>query len=44
MIRVTNEELRRRAGIESEMASRVEQGVLRWIGQVERPDEYCIAR
>ena len=46
MDRVRNEEVRRRAGIERELASRVDQRVLRWFGRwhVERMDEYCMAR
>ena len=40
MDRVRNEEVRRRAGIERELASRVDQRVLRWFGHVERMDEY----
>ena len=44
MDRVRNEEVRRRAGIERELASRADQRVLRWFGHVERIDEYCIAR
>ena len=43
MDRVRNEEVRRRAGIERELASRADQRVLRWYGHVERMDEYCIA-
>ena len=35
-----NEEVRRRAGIERELASRADQRVLRWFGHVERMDEY----
>ena len=38
--RVRNEEVRRRAGIEREFASRTDQRVLRWFGHVERMDEY----
>ena len=38
--RVGNEEVRRRAGIERELASRADQRVLRWFGHVERMDEY----
>ena len=38
MDRVRNEEVRRRAGIETESASRADQGVLRWLGT--RMDEY----
>ena len=44
MDRVRNEELRRRAGIERELASRADQRVLRWFGHVERLDEYRMAR
>ena len=44
MDRVRNEEVRRRAGIERELASRTDQRVLRWFGHVERMDEYCMAR
>ena len=45
MDRVRNEEVRRRAGIERELAaSRADQRVLRWFGHVERKDEYRIAR
>ena len=36
MDRVRNEEVRRRAGIERELASRADQRVLRWFGHVER--------
>ena len=35
-----NEEMRRRAEIEIEVASRADQRVLRWFGHVERMDEY----
>ena len=42
--RVRNEEVRRRAGIEMELASRADQRVLRWFGHVERIDEYRMAR
>ena len=41
---VRNEEVCRRAGIDRELASRVDQRVLRWFGHVERMDEYCMAR
>ena len=34
-----NEEVRKRAGIERELASRADQRVLRWFGHVERMDE-----
>ena len=44
MDRVRNEEVRRRAGIERELASRANQRVLRWFGHVERMDEYRMAR
>ena len=33
MDRVWNEEVRRRAGIERELANRADQRVLRWFGQ-----------
>ena len=39
-----NEEVRRRAGIEIELASRTDQRVLRWFGHVERMDRYRMAR
>ena len=41
---VRNEEVRRRAGIERELANRADQRVLRWFGHVERMDEYRMAR
>ena len=44
MDRVWNEEVRRRAGIDRELASRTDQRVLRWFGHVERMDEYRLAR
>ena len=44
MDRVRNEEVRRRAGIERELASRADQRVLRWFGHVERMDDYRMAR
>ena len=44
MDRVRNEEARRRAGIERELASRADQRVLRWFGNVERMDDYRMAR
>ena len=44
MDRVRNEEVRRRAGIEIELASRADQRVLSWFGHVERMDEYRMAR
>ena len=42
--RVRNEEVRRRAGIERELASRADQRVLIWFGHVERMDEYRMTR
>ena len=36
--------MRRRARIETELASRVDQRVLRWFRHVERIDEYYMAR
>ena len=44
MDRVRSEKVRRRAGIERELASRADQRVLRWFGHVERMDEYRRAR
>ena len=44
MDRVRNEVVRRRAGIERELASRADQRVLRWFGHVERMDQYRMAR
>ena len=44
MDRVRNEEVRRRAEIERELASRADQRVLRWFGHVERMEEYRMAR
>ena len=44
MDRVRNEEVRRRAGLEIELASRAVPRVLRWFGGVERMDEYRMAR
>ena len=38
MDRVRNKDVRRRAGIERELASRADQRVLRWFGHVERMD------
>ena len=40
MDRVRNEEVRRIAGIEKELASRADQRVLRWFGHLEKMDEY----
>ena len=42
--RVGNEEVRRRAGIERELASRADQRVLRWLRHVERTDQYRLAK
>ena len=36
--------MRRRAGIEMELASRAYQRVLRWFGLLERMDDYRLAR
>ena len=44
MDRGRNEEVRRRAGIEMELASRADQRVLRWFGHVERMDDCHMAR
>ena len=44
MNRVRNEEARRRAGIERELASKADQRVLRWFGHYERMDEHRMAR
>ena len=44
MDRVRNEEVRRRAGIERELASRADKRVLRRFGHVERMDDYHMAR
>ena len=41
---VRNEELRWRAGIERELASRADQRGLRWFGHGERMDEYRMTR
>ena len=43
MDRVKNEEVRMRAGIERELASRAAQRVFRWFGHVERMAEYRLA-
>ena len=40
MDRVINEDVRMRDRIERELASRADQGVLRWFGHVKRMDEY----
>ena len=39
-----NEEVHMRAGIERELAAKVDQRVLRWFGLVERMDVYRILR
>ena len=44
MGRVRNQEMRRRTGIERELASRADQRVLRWVWHMERMDEYRMAR
>ena len=44
MDRVRNEELRKRPGIEKELASSADQRVLRWFGHAERMDEYRMAK
>ena len=44
MDRVRNEEVRRRGGIERELASRADQRLLRWFGHMETIDEYRMAR
>ena len=44
MDRVRNEEVRMRAGIERELASRADQRVFSWFGHVERMDENHMAR
>ena len=44
MDRVRTEEVRRRAGIERELASRADQRVLKWFRLVERMDDYRMAR
>ena len=44
MDRVRKDEVRRRVGIERELASTADQRVLRWFGHVERMDEYRLAR
>ena len=44
MDRVRNEEVRMRAGIEWELASRADQRALRWFGHVDRMDDYRMAR
>ena len=44
MERVRNEEVRIRAAIETELASRTDQRVLRWFLHVERMGDYRMAR
>ena len=44
MDRVRNEEVRRRAGAERELARIADQRALRWFGLVERLDEYRMSR
>ena len=44
MDRVRNEEVRSRAGIERELASRADPRALRWFGHVERMDENRMTR
>ena len=44
MDRVRDEEVRRRAGIERELASRADHRVLRWFGHAGRMDEYRLER
>ena len=44
MDRVRNEGVRRRAGIQKELASIADKRVLRWFGHVVRMDEYRMAR
>ena len=44
MDRVRNEKVRRRAGIEGQLASRADQRALRRFGHVERMDKYRMAR
>ena len=44
MDRVRNEEVRRRAGIERELTSRVDQRVLRSFWHVDKMDEYRTTR
>ena len=44
MDRVRNEEARRRAGMERELASRADHRVLRWFRHVQRMDQHRTAR
>ena len=41
---VRNQEMRRRARIERESASRANQRVLRWFGHVDKMDEYFMTK
>ena len=41
---VKNEEVRGRVGIERKLVSKAVQRVLKWFGQVERMDEYLVAK
>ena len=43
-VQIYDIQVRRRAGIERELASSADQRVLRWFGHVERMDEYRMAR
>ena len=43
-IELRNEEVRRRARIERELANRAVQRVFRWFVHLERMDEYCMAK
>ena len=42
--RLRNEEVCRRAGIDTELTCRADQRVLRWFGHVERMDKYRVDR
>ena len=44
MERVRNEEVRRRAGIERELASKADHRVLRWFGHLEKMDDCRMTR
>ena len=44
MDRIRKEKVRRRAGIGRELASRIDQRVLRWFGHLERMDESRLTR
>ena len=41
---VRHKEVHRRAGVKMELASTVDQGVLRWFGHVERTDKQRMAK